>query len=363
MIFGKTGALFSAGCAVLILASELLAGEPAIVNGPGASVTVTNIAMGSTWKYLDDGSDQGTNWREISFNDSGWSSGPAELGYGDGDEATVVSYGPDKNNKYITTYFRCSFIDDGSVVCTNARIRILRDDGSVSYLNGTEINRANMPSGEIGYQTLASSAIEETENTSYTTNWPVKGTNFLAVEIHQADLKSSDISFDFEFISYGVGGSDGASNITASAATLYGNLMNTGSVPTTVHLYWGDNDGTNNKAAWDHWTNFGVQAEGLLTTNITGLTPDTTYYFRFYATNSYGDDWAIPSESFQSGSGDPVIINNAASNLTVNSANLNGYLTSTGLATTTVHLYWGDNDGTNNKAAWDHWTNFGVQAE
>ena len=40
-------------------------------------------------------SDQGTTWRATAFNDGGWASGPAELGYGDGDEATVVRYGPD----------------------------------------------------------------------------------------------------------------------------------------------------------------------------------------------------------------------------------------------------------------------------
>ena len=43
------------------------------------------------------------------FNDSTWASGPAELGYGDGDEATTVSYGPSSSNKYITTYFRRTF--------------------------------------------------------------------------------------------------------------------------------------------------------------------------------------------------------------------------------------------------------------
>jgi len=64
---------------------------------------------GDSWKYLDDGSNQGTAWRTPGFNDSSWAEGNAELGYGDGDEATVVSYGPSSNNKYITTYFR-SFI-------------------------------------------------------------------------------------------------------------------------------------------------------------------------------------------------------------------------------------------------------------
>lgn len=67
------------------------------------------VTKESVWKYLDNGSDQGTAWRELDFNDSTWSSGNAQLGYGDGDETTVVSYGTSSSNKYITTYFRHSF--------------------------------------------------------------------------------------------------------------------------------------------------------------------------------------------------------------------------------------------------------------
>ena len=68
---------------------------------------VALIPFGSTWKYLANGSNQGTAWTAIGFNDgSPWLSGPAELGYGDGDEATVVSYGSNASNKYVTTYFR-----------------------------------------------------------------------------------------------------------------------------------------------------------------------------------------------------------------------------------------------------------------
>ena len=49
------------------------------------------------------------NWQVENFNDNGWQQGPAELGYGDGDEATTVSYGADAGNKYTTTYFRKTF--------------------------------------------------------------------------------------------------------------------------------------------------------------------------------------------------------------------------------------------------------------
>ena len=70
---------------------------------------VALLPFGSTWKYRDNGSNQGTAWRAAAFDDSAWSSGPAELGYGDGDESTVVSYGPSATAKYITTYFRKTF--------------------------------------------------------------------------------------------------------------------------------------------------------------------------------------------------------------------------------------------------------------
>lgn len=48
------------------------------------------VNQGAAWKYLDNGSDQGTAWTQTSFNDASWASGNAELGYGDGDETTTV---------------------------------------------------------------------------------------------------------------------------------------------------------------------------------------------------------------------------------------------------------------------------------
>src|ERR1700704_3609930 len=64
------------------------------------------VPANAVWKYLDDGSNQGTGWTAVSFDDSAWLSGPAQLGYGDGDEATVIGFCPNAMNRYITTYFR-----------------------------------------------------------------------------------------------------------------------------------------------------------------------------------------------------------------------------------------------------------------
>ena len=47
--------------------------------------------QGSEWKYLDDGSNQGTVWQELAFDDSLWSVGHGHMGYGEGDETTFWS--------------------------------------------------------------------------------------------------------------------------------------------------------------------------------------------------------------------------------------------------------------------------------
>ena len=155
----------------------------------------------SDWKYLDDGSDQGTAWREPAFDDAGWKSGKGSFGYGNGDERTKISYGGDAANKYITTYFRKAFYVDAPDNFSDLEIALMRDDGAVVYLNGNEILRSNMPSWEIQNFTTASSAITGAEETTYT-NYSVsseflqKGVNVIAVEIHQASKSSSDIRFD-----------------------------------------------------------------------------------------------------------------------------------------------------------------------
>jgi RHS repeat-associated protein len=168
--------------------------------GGGVSDAIGLVPLGGVWKYLDNGSDQGTAWRGSGFDDSSWPSGTAQLGYGDGDETTVVSYGSDYNNKYITTYFRRTITVADPTQYQNLLLRLQRDDGAVVYLNGSEVFRSNMPGGVITYTTLAFGAVNEVH--FYTATVPitalVSGANQIAVEVHQASASSSDISFDLE---------------------------------------------------------------------------------------------------------------------------------------------------------------------
>src|SRR6185436_2597454 len=131
--------------------------------GSGTMQAEVLVPKGSVWRYLDNGSNQGSSWYATNFNDASWLSGPAELGYGDSSdsrpEKTVVGYGPVSTNKYVTTYFRRTFDITNAARFTNLIINLLRDDGAVVYLNGVEAFRQNMPSGAITYTTLASSNV------------------------------------------------------------------------------------------------------------------------------------------------------------------------------------------------------------
>ena len=93
------------------------------------------IEEGSVWKYLDNGTDPGVDWIQHGFDDSGWNEGPAELGYGENDEATLVRFGPDPNEKFITTWFRKTFQVGDAAQVKNLLLRLLRDDGAMVHLS------------------------------------------------------------------------------------------------------------------------------------------------------------------------------------------------------------------------------------
>ena len=164
------------------------------------------VSSGATWKYLDNGTNQGTAWRDQAFNDSAWPSGTAEFGYGDGNapderpEVTVIGYGPDANQKYVTTYFRRQFTLTNAVDISGIQLDLLRDDGAVVYLNGTEIYRNSMPEGNIAFSTLALTNSDESTRVKVSLDAAkallLNGANTLAVEIHQAQRDSDDVSFD-----------------------------------------------------------------------------------------------------------------------------------------------------------------------
>lgn len=163
------------------------------------------VAAGADWRFLDTGTAPPAGWREVGFDDAAWGSGPAPLGYGDGDEATVVGFGPDPLNKHVTTYFRRVFQAAGPGAHAGLLLRIQKDDGAVVFLNGQEVYRANLPYGPVGNATLAPAAIGGADEsavveTSVDPRLLLAGANVVAVEIHQSSGASSDVSFDLALV-------------------------------------------------------------------------------------------------------------------------------------------------------------------
>jgi hypothetical protein len=186
--------------------------NPSVFAATGTIISQTNAAatrgralinQGASWRYRDDGSDQGTAWRQRNFDDSQWPIGSAEFGYGERDEVTTNQFGPNPADKFVTTYYRTSFVHTNIARFKRVMVGLLRDDGAIVYLNGVEVFRSNMPGGTIGYATLASSAVDGVNETTFfqSTINPtniVRGTNMVAVEVHQQRVDSSDISFDLD---------------------------------------------------------------------------------------------------------------------------------------------------------------------
>ena len=161
--------------------------------------TVSVRAMPRSPRYSCTQASRAAFWKSRRRTSSAWKVGTAQLGYGDGDERTVIGYGPSSGAKYLTAWFRRGFtlgtLPAGLVV------RLVADDGALVRINGVEVVRDNLPAGTITPTTLAAtnrSANQETAVRSFTV--PVTalriGTNVITVEVHQDAPNSSDLSFD-----------------------------------------------------------------------------------------------------------------------------------------------------------------------
>ena len=155
----------------------------------------TVIAKRSSWRYEASGTDLGVTWKDVGFDDSGWSVGAGLIGFGEPEIDTLIA---DLNQS--TVYFRREFLaDDALLAADNLRLLVNHDDGYVAWLNGVEVARRSMPAGPVTYSTIADShesgvweAVDLTDHIGLLQS----GTNLLAIEVHQRAPNSSDIVFD-----------------------------------------------------------------------------------------------------------------------------------------------------------------------
>ena len=186
-----------------------------VVNATTAGTTTEELLpyQSAGWRYYDSldpaSRDLGTLWRTGAYTETAdWKTGPAELGYGDGDEATQIADNPDPvynagaSDKFATAYFRRTVEVTDLYNITGVELSLIYDDACAFYLNGNQGGRSNnLPDPvtlpELGWDYFASSSAE---NSSQTFNLPVSlmqsGTNLIAAEVHQNAGTSSDVSFD-----------------------------------------------------------------------------------------------------------------------------------------------------------------------
>lgn len=195
---------------------RLPGGDPS----PGArrfdSGTVSTILVpaGSRWRWFTDATGLGSssvtegtpgwsasNWKHPDFSDAAWSEGPAQLGYGEGDENTVLPFGPNAASKWMTAYFRHRFTVPTNSTLRSLTLRLRRDDGAIVYLNGREVVRSSIREGAVVGATPGDGAPDDGQDFvpfELPASAVRPGANTLAVELHQATPSSSDASFDLE---------------------------------------------------------------------------------------------------------------------------------------------------------------------
>ncbi len=158
--------------------------------GPPTSVEL--LPPDAVWSYAD-GPTVDPDWADPAYDASGWSTGPAPLGYGEG-VTTEIGYGGDPDAKYITSWFRTDFTVADPTEITNSAVTVTYDDSAVVYLNGVEVDRWNLPGGALTADTPADESVElTTARAEIDPALLVAGENVLAIEVHQSSGSSSDV--------------------------------------------------------------------------------------------------------------------------------------------------------------------------
>jgi hypothetical protein len=170
----------------------------------GVANQKTIFDNGSSWSYYDQGSLDGQSWYATDYSANNWSSGKAPLGFKLSGVVTSISYGNDSRNKYPTSYFRKTFtLAEKPANNANFTLNYAVDDGFVFYVNGTEVGRFNMPSGNITFNSYSSTYADDIPFTG-SINVPAhllrKGNNVLAVEVHNCSANSSDLYWDAQLM-------------------------------------------------------------------------------------------------------------------------------------------------------------------
>ncbi len=167
----------------------------------------TILQEGDACKYIVPNTSTDNNWRSTGFDDTNWSNGQTGVGYGDGDDNTVVP------NRSRSVFVRQKFTLTDLTQIEEIVFHADYDDGFVAYLNGIEIARDNINGG--AFPPYYAGVVIDREAEIYKGISPprftlknveellVPGENVLAVQVHNVSTNSSDLTI-IPFLSLGL---------------------------------------------------------------------------------------------------------------------------------------------------------------
>lgn len=187
--------------------TDLQSREAALFVTHRPSTDTLLIRKGDLWRYFKGTQEPPATWKSAAFNDTSWLQGPTGIGYGDDDDATVLEdmRQAGANPGYLTVYLRKSFNIPDPAGVDALILKVDFDDGFVAYLNGTEVARATVTANPPLFNSPASADREAGTPAEFDLtarkSLLLAGPNVLAIQLHNANLTSSDASMIPELIS------------------------------------------------------------------------------------------------------------------------------------------------------------------
>src|SRR5207302_1997610 len=175
-----------------------------LINGASSGISFVGFSGFSQDFVITNGFVNGTNTLEfVAFNDA---TTPNPAGFRarlSGTAHALLPQNTQLNPGPVAAYFRATFTFTGNPTATLLTLRPLVADGAVFYLNGAEVSRLNMPDGAISSSTPASLDVTNASSAgtlAIPSSGIVRGTNVLAVEVHQATNDAGDSLFGAELV-------------------------------------------------------------------------------------------------------------------------------------------------------------------
>lgn len=165
----------------------------------------TIIYNDDQWRYAIGSSDIPLEWIDQDYEIEQWNLGQGGFGYGDDDDNTIL-------NDVLSVFIRKDFNIESKSLLSALLLHADYDDGFVAYLNGVEIARKNLgvqgvrpPYNETAINTVEPKLAQNQIPDAFQLDLDLlnEGTNVLAIQVHNRDDNSSDLSSNF-FLSAGI---------------------------------------------------------------------------------------------------------------------------------------------------------------